>query len=223
MTTVPKFIAYYRVSTKRQGKSGLGLSAQQEAVREYLNGGKWKLVEEVVEVESGKRKDRPDLLRALQLCKVHNATLLIAKLDRLARNVAFVSALMESGVEFIALDCPQANRFTVHILAAVAEHEANLISQRTKAALAAAKRRGVKLGWVNPNISKYASKGAKTANANRSVEAAERRERLLPIIADIKANGAVSLRDVAAELNKREIPAPRKGDWSATQVMRLQA
>jgi DNA invertase Pin-like site-specific DNA recombinase len=98
-----KYIAYYRVSTKRQGKSGLGLDAQQNSVREYLNGGKWKLIEEVIEVESGKRKDRPELLRAIQLCKVHNATLLIAKLDRLARNVAFVSALMESGVEFVSL------------------------------------------------------------------------------------------------------------------------
>jgi DNA invertase Pin-like site-specific DNA recombinase len=218
-----KYIAYYRVSTKRQGKSGLGLDAQQNSVREYLNGGKWKLIEEVIEVESGKRKDRPELLRAIQLCKVHNATLLIAKLDRLARNVAFVSALMESGVEFVAIDCQQANRFTIHILAAVAEHEAALISQRTKVALQAAKRRGVKLGWVNPNIADYASKGAQIANANRSADAAERRERLAPIIADIKAAGAATLREIAAELNRREIPAPRQGDWSATQVMRLQA
>jgi DNA invertase Pin-like site-specific DNA recombinase len=216
-----KHVAYYRVSTKRQGRSGLGLEAQQASVREFLNGGRWKLIEEVIEVETGKRKDRPELLRAIQLCKVHNAKLLIAKLDRLARNVAFVSTLMESGVEFVAIDCQQANKFTIHILAAVAEHEAALISQRTKEALAAAKRRGVKLGWVNPQIARYAAKGAQIANAARTAEAAERRKHLLPIIEDIKAGGASSLRQIAAELNRREIPAPRQGLWSAAQVLRL--
>src|ERR687889_1623464 len=136
-----KFIAYYRVSTAKQGRSGLGLEAQQEAVRSYLNGGAWQLVAEVVEVESGKRNDRPKLAEALRLCRLHGATLIIAKLDRLARNVAFISNLMESGVEFVAVDFPQANRLTVHILAAVAEHERELISQRTRAALAQAKKR----------------------------------------------------------------------------------
>src|SRR3954471_2074689 len=141
-----KFVAYYRVSTERQGRSGLGLEAQQEAVRAYLNGGSWRLVAEVIEVESGKRADRPKLAEALRLCRMHGGMLIIAKLDRLARNVAFVSNLMESGVEFTAVDFPQANRLTVHILAAVAEHEAQMISTRTKAALAAAKARGTKLG-----------------------------------------------------------------------------
>src|SRR5215207_3217039 len=141
-----KFVSYVRVSTARQGRSGLGLEAQQEAVRSYLNGGNWQLVAEVVEVESGRRNDRPKLAEALRLCRLHSATLIIAKLDRLARNVAFISNLMESGVEFTAVDFPQANRLTVHILAAVAEHEAAMISQRTKAALAAAKARGTRLG-----------------------------------------------------------------------------
>ena len=143
-----QFIAYYRVSTKRQGESGLGLEAQRESVLSYLNGGRWKLIDEVTEVESGTRKgnDRPALQNALALCRVHGATLIIAKLDRLARNVAFISKMMESGVEFVAVDFPQANRLTVHILAAVAEHEAVMISQRTKAALQAAKARGVVLG-----------------------------------------------------------------------------
>lgn len=122
-----RFVAYYRVSTARQGRSGLGLDAQQAAVRGYLNGGTWSLVCEVVEVESGKRSDRPKLTEALRLCRLHKATLIIAKLDRLARNVAFVSALMDSGVEFVAVDFPQANRLTVHILAAVAEHEASTL------------------------------------------------------------------------------------------------
>jgi DNA invertase Pin-like site-specific DNA recombinase len=142
-----KFIAYYRVSTERQGKSGLGLDAQRTAVLDYLNGGGWKLLGEFTEVETGKGRNalarRPQLRAALEACRKHKATLLIAKLDRLARNVFFVSGLMESGVEFVAVDMPMANRLTVHILAAVAEHEREMISQRTKAALAAAKARGV--------------------------------------------------------------------------------
>ena len=125
---VGRFVAYYRVSTDRQGKSGLGLEAQREAVQSYLNGGSWTLAAEVTEVESGKRNDRPELDRALGLCRLYGATLVVAKLDRLARNVAFISKLMESGVDFVAVDFPQANRLTVHILAAVAEHEAAMIS-----------------------------------------------------------------------------------------------
>jgi hypothetical protein len=117
-----------RVSTARQGRSGLGLEAQREAVRNHLNGGDWRVVAEFTEVESGKRKDRPKLAEALAACRVHNAKLIIAKLDRLARNVAFVSTLMEAGVEFEAVDFPQANRLTIHILAAVAEHEAKVIT-----------------------------------------------------------------------------------------------
>lgn len=140
------FVSYLRVSTDRQGRSGLGLEAQREAVTTFLNGGNWKLAAEVIEIESGKKADRPKLAEAIKLCRLYGAKLIIAKLDRLARNVAFVSNLMESGVEFTACDFPQANRLTVHILAAVAEHEAKAISERTKAALAAAKRRGRKLG-----------------------------------------------------------------------------
>src|SRR3954469_9367606 len=155
-----KFVAYYRVSTAKQGASGLGLEAQQDAVRAHLNGGSWQLVAEVVEVESGKRNDRPKLAEALRLCRLHGATLIIAKLDRLARNVAFISNLMESGVEFTAVDFPQANRLTVHILAAVAEHEAKAISTRTKDALAAAKARGTKLGGNQGKIHLTARKGA---------------------------------------------------------------
>lgn len=127
-----KFISYLRVSTQRQGKSGLGLEAQREAVSVFLNGGGWKLVEEVLEIESGKRNDRPELTRALSLCRIHGARLLVAKLDRLARNVAFISTLMESGVEFEAVDLPQANKLTVHIMAAMAEHEAKVRTERAK-------------------------------------------------------------------------------------------
>src|SRR4051812_34693876 len=141
-----KWVAYYRVSTQKQGNSGLGLDAQRDAVLGYLNGGDWQLVAEFTEVESGKKNDRPELAKALATCRRIGATLIIAKLDRLARNVAFVSNLMEAGVEFVAVDMPMANKLTVHILAAVAEHEREMISARTKAALAAARARGVRLG-----------------------------------------------------------------------------
>ena len=141
-----KFIAYFRVSTDRQGKSGLGLEAQREAVMTYLNGGRWSLVDEFTEVESGKHSDRPELAKALAACKKRKAKLVIAKLDRLSRNLAFIAALMESGVEFVAVDMPHATKLTIHILAAVAEHEREMISERTKAALAAAKKRGQRLG-----------------------------------------------------------------------------
>src|SRR5436189_2530891 len=138
-----KFIAYFRVSTDKQGRSGLGLEAQREAVLAYLNGGRWSLVEEFVEVESGKRNDRPQLTAALAACKKHRAKLVIAKLDRLSRNLAFIATLMDSGVEFVAVDNPHANKLTVHILAAVAQHEREMIAQRTKDALQA---RGQRLG-----------------------------------------------------------------------------
>jgi DNA invertase Pin-like site-specific DNA recombinase len=218
-----KFVAYFRVSTQKQGASGLGLEAQQEAVRMYLNGGRWKLVGEFKEVESGKRNDRPALAEALTLCRIHGATLIIAKLDRLARNVAFISNLMESGVEFTAVDFPQANRLTIHILAAVAEHEAVMISARTKAALAAARARGVVLGGDRGNIAYEASRGAKASIAVRSAAAERRAADLLPAIRYAQANGASSLREIAAALNESGIPAARGGQWSAIQVQRVLA
>jgi DNA invertase Pin-like site-specific DNA recombinase len=216
-----KFVAYYRVSTAKQGRSGLGLEAQQEAVRSYLNGGAWQLVDEVVEVESGKRNDRPKLAEALRLCRLHGATLIIAKLDRLARNVAFISNLMESGVEFTAVDFPQANRLTVHILAAVAEHEAKAISTRTKDALAAAKARGKRLGGDRGNLPAVAKEGAKASVAARIAKADSRSSDLLPIIEELKAAGAVSLRQIAAGLNAKGIRTARGGAWSAVQVQRV--
>jgi DNA invertase Pin-like site-specific DNA recombinase len=216
-----KFVAYYRVSTAKQGRSGLGLEAQQEAVRSYLNGGAWQLVDEVVEVESGKRNERPKLAEALRLCRLHGATLIIAKLDRLARNVAFISNLMESGVEFTAVDFPQANRLTVHILAAVAEHEAKAISTRTKDALAAAKARGKRLGGDRGNLPAVAKEGAKASVAARITKADSRAADLAPIIAELKGSGAVSLRQLAAGLNAKGIRTARGGEWSAVQVQRV--
>jgi DNA invertase Pin-like site-specific DNA recombinase len=217
-----KFIAYYRVSTAKQGASGLGLEAQQEAVRTYLNGGKWQLIAELTEVESGKNADRPKLQEALRLCRTRKATLVIAKLDRLARNVNFISNLMEAGVEFTAVDFPQANRLTVHILAAVAEHEAAMISARTKAALQAAKARGVQLGGDRAGI--IASQGPKGRAASAVVRRAKAQKRasdILPAIETAKAAGAISLREVAAYLNQRGETAPRGGEWTAVQVSRV--
>jgi DNA invertase Pin-like site-specific DNA recombinase len=218
-----KFVAYYRVSTAKQGASGLGLEAQQEAVRSYLNGGRWSMVAEVTEIESGKRNDRPALANALVLCRVHGATLVIAKLDRLARHVNFISNLMESGVEFTAVDFPQANRLTIHILAAVAEHEAAMISSRTKAALAAAKARGTRLGNPTKQIGSRAYEGAVASVSVRKAKAAKRSGDLLPMLRDIQASGAASLRQIAEVLNSRGIPAARGGEWSAVQVRRVLA
>jgi DNA invertase Pin-like site-specific DNA recombinase len=207
-----KFVGYFRVSTDKQGKSGLGLEAQREAVLAYLDGGRWTLVSEFVEVESGKRNDRPQLAAALAACKKHKAKLVIAKLDRLSRNLAFIATLMDSGVEFVAVDNPHANKLTVHILAAVAQHERELIAQRTRDALQAAKARGKKLG--NPKLAaarKRAVEGNKAAAARYAAN-------VLPVIREIQASGIKSLRGVARALAARGAPTARGGEWSPVQV-----
>ena len=157
----------------------------------------------------------------MSLCRIHNARLLVAKLDRLARNVAFISALMESGVEFEAVDLPQANKLTVHIMAAMAEHEAAAISARTKAALAAAKARGTQLGGYRWYIQTVASKGNLESIKVRSGKAVKRANDLRPVISAIRSEGGTSLRQIAAALNGKGIPGPRGGSWSATQVSRI--
>jgi DNA invertase Pin-like site-specific DNA recombinase len=206
-----KFIAYYRVSTARQGQSGLGLEAQQAAVKAFLSSDT-ELLGEFVEVESGKRADRPELNAALAACKRHRATLVIAKFDRLARNVAFVSNLMESGVEFIAADNPHASKLTIHILCAVAEHEREMISERTKAALAAAKARGTRLG--SPDPQKGSAKGIDAIRHRADQFAAN----VTPVIESIRASGVSGLRGIAAALNARGIKSARGGVWYASTV-----
>jgi DNA invertase Pin-like site-specific DNA recombinase len=218
---IGRFIAYYRVSTARQGRSGLGLEAQRAAVQEYLNGGRWKLIEEVTEIESGKRNDRPQLARALAACRLHNATLIIAKLDRLARNVAFIANLMDSRVDFVAADLPHANRLTVHVLAAIAEYEATAISARTKAALSRAKARGTQLGGDRGNLPRVAKAGARASVEARRAAAAARAQDLAAVVADLRGQGHMSLHRLALGLNEREIPAPRGGKWQAAQVARV--
>ena len=222
-----KFVSYLRVSTARQGASGLGLEAQRASVSAHLNGGDWSIVSELVEVESGKRSDRPQLLKAMRLCRMHGATLLIAKLDRLSRNVAFLSNLMESGVPFTAADMPEADKTHLQMMMVFAEHETRAISSRTKAALAAAKARGKKLGGRRVSASRFAEiakQGRAASAAVRSSAAATRVADRLEAVREIQATGAKTLREIAAGLNERSIPTPaQKGSWSAVQVSRILA
>ncbi|MCF8042051.1 MAG: recombinase family protein [Desulfarculaceae bacterium] len=218
MSKKGRFIAYYRVSTQRQGRSGLGLDAQRQAVTDYLGSNGWELLQEFTEVESGRRADRPELDGALKACKKRKARLVIAKLDRLARNVAFIAKLMESGVDFVAADLPQANKLTIHIMAAMAEYERDMISSRTKAALAAAKLRGVKLG--GPKIMEVSQLGRQVQVGHAMRFAAN----VMPIIADIrKRAGITSLSGIAAALNAQGVPTARGGRWAAQTVKNVLA
>ena len=212
-----KFVAYYRVSTAKQGQSGLGLEAQRASVTAYLNGGQWEMIQEFVEVETGKGADalakRPQLRAALDACKRTKATLVIAKLDRLARNVHFVSGLMESGVDFVAADMPSANKVMIQMHSVMAEWERDQISARTKAALTAAKARGVVLGKA----------GAANLRANieeRQSAANSFAENLRPMFESMKARG-LSQRSMVAELNTIGVPAPNGGAWRLNQVQRI--
>jgi DNA invertase Pin-like site-specific DNA recombinase len=216
-----RYVAYLRVSTQRQGASGLGIEAQREAVARHVAGVGGVIVAEVVETESGKRSDRPELARAQVLCRVHRATLLIARLDRLARNVAFISRLMEDGVPFVAADMPAATPFMLHVYAAMAEAEGKAISVRTKAALAAAKARGVRLG--NPRLQPGSAEQAHRAAAAKAAQAGERAADLLPVVADIRAAGIGTLTGIAKALTARGVPTPSgRGGWSPASVMRLE-
>jgi DNA invertase Pin-like site-specific DNA recombinase len=223
-----KIVSYIRVSTKSQGNSGLGLEAQRSTVEAFAKARGGKILAEHLEIESGKRKDRPELAKALAHCRRSKATLVVAKLDRLARNVAFTSALMDSSVDFVCCDNPHANRLTIHILAAVAEAEAVAISERTKAALAAAKARGVKLGSARPGHwngredrrlagTKLAAKAAAEANKRAAVEAYAD---LLPIVGAMRAKGR-SLQQIANWLNTMGHSTRRDKQWSPTQVARV--
>lgn len=207
-----RFVAYYRVSTEKQGRSGLGLEAQQEAVARYLNGGEWELLETFTEQETGKGANaldrRPQLRAALDYARKAKATLVIAKLDRLSRNVAFIASLMESGVPFVAVDMPHAKTFELHIRAALAEEERRMISERTRAAMAAAKARGVELG----------ANGKVLAEKHK----AEAVERLAPVadrLRTLKGSG-LSVRRIVETLNAEGVPSPAGGAWHVANVHR---
>jgi len=215
-----KFVAYYRVSTERQGRSGLGLDAQRKAVSDHLNGGPWELVQEFTEVESGKHADRPELIQALHLCQITGARLLIAKLDRLSRDAHFLLGLQKAGVAFVAADMPEANSMTVGVMALVAQHEREAISHRTKAALAAAKARGVKLG--NPNGAAHLhGLGNDAAVDAIKAKAQAHAETLRPTIDGLRGQGITALRPMADMLNDRGILTPRNGRWHPASVARL--
>ena len=219
-----KVVAYYRVSTAAQGRSGLGLEAQRSAVQAYCRGRECQMLAEFTEVESGKRNDRPELAKALHHAKVTGATLVIAKLDRLSRNAAFLLQLQDSGAKFVAADMPEACHLTVGILALVAQQEREAISARTKAALKAAKDRGRKLG--NPNGAaalRRAGKGNDAAVAALKSAADRHADDLAPIVAQLRAEGHFSLPTLARALNERGMVTPRGGKWHPSSVRNLLA
>jgi DNA invertase Pin-like site-specific DNA recombinase len=208
-----RFISYLRVSTGKQGVDGYGIAAQREAVSARLNGGRWTLVAEFVEVESGKRRSRPELSKALAACRKLKAKLVVAKLDRLSRDTRFLLSVLDSGCDVLFADLPHIGgamgRFVVTQMAAVAELEAGLISERTRAGLAVAKQRGVKLGAT----------GLKLAAKHRA-EAQARAEKLAPIIRALQQRG-LSMRGIAGELSMRKVPTPRGGTWHPQLVTRI--
>lgn len=205
-----KAVAYYRVSTSRQGKSGLGLEAQQNAVEQYCKINNHALLTEVTEVQST-RKHRAGLYEALELCRQHKASLIVARLDRLGRDVEQIAGIVKSDVEIIVTDNPHANRFTIHILAAVAEEQRQRISETTKEALSAARNRGVELG-KNGKVLSVANKQAAEDFANK----------LSPVIRRLKKRGIVTARAVCVELNKKNVPTFRTGGkWHPSSVHTL--
>lgn len=206
-----RYVAYYRVSTDRQGRSGLGLDAQEQAVARHLAAHGGELVAAYTEVESGGRRDRPELAAALDLCRKERATLIIAKLDRLGRNVAFIASLMDSKVEFTACDNPHASRFMLHIMAAFAEHEREQISKRTREALAALKARGVQLG--NPELDELNAKHQSRADAFAT--------RMAPVIEELQEEGIATIKAIRDELNRRDVPTAKGGNWHLPTVHRL--
>jgi DNA invertase Pin-like site-specific DNA recombinase len=230
-----KVVTYLRVSTDKQGRSGLGLEAQRKAVTDFLNGGRRTMLAEFVEVESGSRDDRPKLAEALALCRIHKATLVIAKIDRLSRDVHFLTGLERAGIRFVAADMPEANEVVVHLMAVMAQAERKLISARTKAALAQkkewyaklddaakdelrAKGKATQLGGDRNNIASVRALGTEASVRVRTARATDRARDLGPIIKAIREEGATSLRQIAAGLNARGITAARGGPWSAMAV-----
>jgi DNA invertase Pin-like site-specific DNA recombinase len=217
------FVAYYRVSTKRQGESGLGLEAQRAAVKDYLDGGRWSIVAEFTEIESGKSDaNRPELAKAFAACRARRATLVIAKLDRLSRDAHFLLGLQKAGVKFVAADMPEANEMVVGIMAVIAQGERRMISQRTQAALQAAKERGKILGGFRGYVPTGEDRMAASAVIKGTAKA--RAQDLEPIVQELRQAGISSLNALAKALSAQGIPTPRGGStWTATSVKRVLA
>lgn len=220
--TTSKYVSYLRVSTDKQGKSGLGLEAQRESIKDFLQGNGNRLLEEYVEIESGKNNDRPQLLEALGACKRTGATMIIAKLDRLSRNVAFIANLMESAVDFVACDLPSANTLTIHILAAVAEEERKMISIRTKVALERAKSNGKRLGNPDNLSQEAAARGRKLGVKARQLKADNFAKERYRDILRYQEQG-MSLNAIARRFNEDEVLTARgkAGGWTPTTVRKL--
>lgn len=217
-----KFVAYLRVSTMRQGQSGLGLEAQKAAINALVAECSGELLHTFTEIESGKINERPELAKALHLAKVTGGTLAIAKLDRLSRNAGFLLALQDSGVRFVAADMPKANQFTVGIMALVAQQERQAISIRTREALKAAKTRGQKLG--NPNGAcalRRAARGNQAAVQAVRANANAHSEQLRPLVEELQASGANTLSQIACAFNQRGVLPPRGGRWHRSSVANL--
>jgi DNA invertase Pin-like site-specific DNA recombinase len=215
------YVGYYRVSTVGQGQSGLGLEAQQEAVRRHVNDG--VIAASFTEVESARSADRPQLALALRECRRRRAILVIAKLDRLSRNVRFIADLLDSNVEIIACDMPQANKFMLHIMSAIAQHECEMISKRTKEALAAARARGVKLGGSRSHRFTDAErhKGSAAGSSARRAKSLGLVAEIAPVIAELRAEGRTTLAALADGLNRKGITTPRGCIWKPAQVQRI--
>lgn len=218
-----RFITYFRVSTDKQGRSGLGLAAQKKTVEDYLGRNGHEIVGEYTEIESGSKSDRPELAKAIRDCRLKNARLVVAKLDRLARDLHFITGLQKAGIKFTVAEQPEMNELSVHIFAAMAQHERKLIGQRTKAALAIAKERGVKLG--NPCLRKgeRIPGGGDTANANKAriSKAQAFANEMAGVIADTKKQGASSLRQISAALNENGFRTVRGNEWQPNSVKRI--
>jgi len=210
------YVAYLRVSTQRQGSSGLGLQAQQEIIRKYLNGN--SPIAEFIEVESGRKSDRPKLHEALELCKKKKATLIVAKMDRLSRNVAFTSLLLDSGIEIVFCDFPKANRLVLTIISAISEYEAGLIRQRTKAALQVKKEQGCQLGKpenLMHNLDKAIANSRKTNQEKARNN--PNNKRAVAILRSL-ANKTTNYSEMARVLNDEGFLTSRGGRFSAKQV-----
>ena len=213
-----RFVAYLRVSTEKQGEQGHGISAQRQAIQNYLAASNGELLDEHVEVESGKKNDRPELKKAINRCKTSRSTLIIAKLDRLSRNMAFIANLMDAGIDFIACDNPFANKLTIHILAAIAEHEREMISRRTREALAAAKAKGVQLGGYRGTT--LTDKIRQDALESRWTKSKEYSANVIPMIRE-QLKAGYSLNATARILNQQRIVTVRGGTWTAKSVSRV--
>lgn len=215
-----RYVGYYRVSTTKQGQSGLGLEAQRQAVQEFLHHYGGELIAEFVEVESGKRTDRPEFMKAADYAELANATLLVAKLDRLSRDLHFITNLQKKGIPFKLADMPEIDNLTIHILAAMAEHEARMVSTRTKAALQVAKARGVILG--NPRLHLQRNHDVVPANAVRVTAQRQWREKVFKIIDHLEtAEGLSTCKAIAQTLNQRGLTSYRGGEFSIASVSRL--